>query len=130
MPCEILLWINVANEEFDRFLQERTESGAPIKIVGRTPENIGITAYTTLFNRSRFDMITQVDEDVVCVAPNIAQTARNIFDRPPRVGMLTSDIWQDDHTTGARPTMDNYRVVDEALGLYDGPIDGWFAIYP
>ena len=43
--------------------------------------------------------------------------------------MLTADVWQDEYTTGARPPMDQYLTFSEEFGLYDGPIDGWFAVY-
>jgi hypothetical protein len=129
VPYEILLWINLADPDFDVFLQDRIESGAPLRIVGRSPDNIGMAAYPRLFEQSRFDMVTQIDDDVVCIAPQIAQTARAAFDRYPQVGMLTADVWQDEYTTGARPPMAHYRVFDKQLGLHDGPVDGWFAVY-
>jgi hypothetical protein len=34
-----------------------------------------------------------------------------------------------DYTTGARPPLAAYRTFDPQESLYDGPIDGWFAIY-
>jgi hypothetical protein len=43
--------------------------------------------------------------------------------------MLTADVWQDEYTTGARPPMEHYRTFNSEYGLYDGPIDGWFAVY-
>ena len=126
---EILLWINIVDAEFDEFLASRQASGAPIRIVGRTPENIGMAAYPRLFEASQGEMVAQIDDDVVCVSARIAETAKEIFDRFPAVGMLTADVWQDEYTTGARPPMNQYRLVDAGFGLYDGPIDGWFAVY-
>jgi hypothetical protein len=126
---EILLWINVADTAFDEFVKEREANGAPIRVIGRTPENIGMAAYFHLFAQSRFEMVTQIDDDVVCVSPRIAETAHEIFTRFPQVGMLTADVWQDDFTTGARPPMEQYQTYNSEYGLYDGPIDGWFAVY-
>ena len=128
-PFEILLWLNVADEEFEAFLAEREANGAPVRVIGRTPENIGMAAYFHLFAESRFEMVVQIDDDVVCVSQKIAETAQEIFTRFPQVGMLAADVWQDDYTTGARPPMEHYRVFNSEEGLYDGPIDGWFAIY-
>jgi hypothetical protein len=128
-PYEILLWLNVVDEGFERFLADQIALGAPLRIVGRTPNNIGMAAYPALFSSSRFDMVVQIDDDVVCVSPRIAERAKETFDRFPGVGMLTADVWQDEYTTGARPPMQNYREVNHEFGLYDGPIDGWFAIY-
>ncbi len=126
---EILLWINLDDEAFERFLRERTADGAPIRIVGRTPENIGMAAYPKLFSAGKFELVAQIDDDVVCVSPLITERAQEIFDRFPQVGMLTADTWQDQYTTGARPPLQCYREFNREFGLYDGPIDGWFAIY-
>ncbi len=126
---EILLWINVVNADFEQFVAERIASGAPIHVIGRSPENIGMAAYPNLFAASRGEMVAQIDDDVVCVSPRIAETAKEIFERFPEVGMLTADVWQDEYTTGARPPLDQYRSFNAEFGLYDGPIDGWFAVY-
>jgi glycosyltransferase involved in cell wall biosynthesis len=126
---ETLLWMNVVNADFERFLADRMASGAPIRVVGRSPENIGMAAYPRLFDASRGQMVAQIDDDVVCISSRIAETAKEVFDRFPQVGMLTADVWQDEYTTGARPPLEHYKVFDKESGLYDGPIDGWFAIY-
>jgi spore maturation protein CgeB len=126
---EILLWINVADPGFDEFVASRCASGAPIRVIGRTPENIGMAAYPRLFEASRGEMVAQIDDDVVCVSPRVAERAKEVFDRFPQVGMLTADVWQDEYTTGARPPMAHYRPFNIEHGLYDGPIDGWFAVY-
>lgn len=126
---EILLWMNVVDAEFDEFVASRAAAGAAIRVIGRSPENIGMAAYPQLFTASRSDMVVQIDDDVVCVSPRIAETASEIFERFPQVGMLTADVWQDEYTTGARPPLKNYRLFDREFGLYDGPIDGWFAVY-
>jgi Glycosyltransferase like family 2 len=128
-PYEILAWINTVDAEFDRFLEERIASGVPVRIIGQSRENIGMAAYPRLFQSSSFDLVVQIDDDVVCVGPGIAEAARAAFDRFPSVGMLASDVWQDEYTTGARPPLEHYRLFDEEFGLYDGPIDGWFAVY-
>jgi glycosyltransferase involved in cell wall biosynthesis len=126
---EILLWINVVNADFEQFLAGRIAAGAPIRVIGRSPENIGMAAYPYLFAASQGEMVAQIDDDVICVSPRIAETAKEIFDRFPEAGMLTADVWQDEYTTGARPPIDHYRIFNSQFGLYDGPIDGWFAVY-
>ena len=126
VPYEILLWLNTTDPEFDRFVQER----APlVRVAGRTPQNIGMDALTMLFAEARFEMVAQIDDDVVCISPGIAETAKATFDRFQQVGMLTADVWQDEYTNGARPPRESYREVNREFGLYSGPIDGWFAVY-
>jgi hypothetical protein len=126
---EILVWLNVEDPEFENFLEDRKSGGCPLRVVGRTPENIGMTAYPSLFDAAKFDMVAQIDDDVVRVSPCIAERAADIFERFPKISMLTADVWQDEFTNGARPPMESYREFSLEYGLYDGPIDGWFAIY-
>ncbi|MBS0445362.1 MAG: hypothetical protein JSR59_05355 [Proteobacteria bacterium] len=128
-PCEILVWLNVADAAFDADIAAWTARGVPLRVIGRTPENIGMQAYRQLFRAARYPLITQIDDDVVCVSRGIAERADRLFRRHASVRQLVADVWQDEHTTGARPTLDQYRPFDAAAGLYSGPVDGWFSIY-
>ena len=129
VPFEILLWLNVADAGFDAFLSDGETAGWPLRIIGRTPQNIGMRAYRDLFQASRFPLIVQIDDDVVCVSRGIAELATSVFATHADVRQIVADVWQDDLTTGARPPMTQYACVDATDGLYDGPIDGWFSIY-
>lgn len=101
----------------------------PIRIIGSTPADIGMIGYRILFEHAKYEMVVQVDEHVVVISKGIAEKAAAIFKKHKNVKMLVADVVQDRYTDGARPSMDQYKVVDEANGLYDGPVDGWFAIY-
>jgi hypothetical protein len=126
---EILLWLNVHDTEFDAFLAGLIAQRHPIRILGKTPENIGMQAFPTLFGAAKYAMITQMDDDVVMVSPRIAQICKDTFEQFPHVKQLVADTWQDKFTHGARPKMDKYRLIDKIYGLYRGPIDGWFSVY-
>lgn len=126
---EILAWLNLENEAFEKFLFEKMKNQCPIKIIGKTPENIGMRAYRELFSRTQHELIVQIDDDVIMVSRSIAERAMEIFTRFKNIKQLVADVWQDEYTTGARPPMNAYRVVNAEYGLYDGPIDGWFSIY-
>ena len=128
-PFEILVWLNVADVALDAEIENMTARGVPLRVLGRTPENIGMRAYAALFAAARHPLIAQIDDDVVCISRGIAERAERLFKRFPTVRQLVADVWQDEHTTGARPPLDQYRVFDAAEGLHDGPIDGWFSVY-
>jgi hypothetical protein len=128
-PFEILIWLNTDDPVYEKFLEAKRANGAPLRIVGKTPENIGMQAYQLLFQESQYELIAQIDDDVVAISRNIAEQASEIFARFPLVKQLVADVWQDDYTTGARPAMSSYRPYAEDYGLYDGPIDGWFSIF-
>jgi hypothetical protein len=123
------VWLNVADAALDADIDAAVRSGAPLRVIGRTPNNIGMLAYRHLFRAARYPLITQIDDDVVCVSRGIAQRADRLFRVFPAVRQLVADVWQDEHTTGARPPLEQYTVFDADEGLYAGPIDGWFAIY-
>jgi len=128
-PFEILIWLNVDDAELERFLEKQRANGAPLRIVGKTRENIGMQAYSSLFEQSRYELIVQIDDDVIAISRRIAEQAAHIFERFPRVKQLVADVWQDEYTSGARPPMSSYRAYEPGHGLYDGPIDGWFSIF-
>jgi len=86
-------------------------------------------AFKELFQAAKYDMIVQLDDDVHVISRRIAEKARDIFARNPDVKQLVGDVIQDKFTTGARPRMDSYEEYNQADGLFDGPIDGWFSIY-
>lgn len=126
---EVLLWLNVADAGLDAFLDARMAQGLPIRVIGRTPENVGMQAYRHLFLAARHQLLVQIDDDVVHVSRGIAERAARLFAKFPKVRQLVADVWQDEYTTGARPPLTQYRCVDGHEGLYDGPVDGWFSIY-
>ena len=128
-PYEILVWLNVDDPGFEDFLQARITEGAPLRIVGSTPENIGMRAYQRLFAEARYQMITQIDDDVIAISKGIAEQAHEIFRRYPNVKQLVADVWQDEYTSGARPPITEYTCYSQEDGLFDGHIDGWFSIF-
>jgi hypothetical protein len=128
-PFEILVWLNVVDAALDADIETAIAQGVPLRVVGRTPDNIGMRAYAALFRAARYLLITQIDDDVVCISRGIAERADRLFRRFPAVRQLVADVWQDEHTTGARPPLDHYRAFEAGEGLYSGPIDGWFAVY-
>jgi hypothetical protein len=129
VPFEILVWLNVADAALDADIDVAIRGGVPLRVVGHTPENIGMLAYRELFRATRYPLIVQIDDDVVCISRGIAQRADRLFCRFPNVRQLVSDVWQDEYTTGARPPLEQYRVFDASEGLCIGPVDGWFSIY-
>jgi hypothetical protein len=129
VPCEILLWLNVADDGLEAFLADHGARGAPVRVLGRTPENVGMRAYRELFRAARYPLLAQIDDDVVAVSRGIAERAAGIFEAFPDVRQVVADVWQDAFTTGARPPLADYRCVDARAGLFDGPIDGWFSIH-
>src|ERR1700692_2026412 len=77
VPFEILLWLNTSDPNFRAHLASLQHAGSPIRIIGHSPENWGMTAYKRLFADAKYDMVVQIDDDVVCISPHIAEVAHN-----------------------------------------------------
>lgn len=129
VPYEILVWMNTADQRLVDTIQTLQAELVPIKVVGSTPHDMGMQGFRVLFEHARYDMIAQVDEHIILMSQGIAEKAAAIFKKYKDVKMLVPDVIQDVYTDGARPPMDQYKPFDENNGLYDGPVDGWFAIY-
>ena len=54
VPFEILAWLNVADPTLDREIEQAIAAGVPLRVIGRTPANIGMHAYRMLFREARF----------------------------------------------------------------------------
>lgn len=129
VPYEILVWLNTRAPELEGYLDRMAYRGVPVKIIGTSPENVGMSGYKMLFHNAKYDLITQVHDDVVCVSRKIAEIAAAIFNSHENVKQLVADVVQDAFTTGGRPGDAAYTPFDLDSGLYSGPIDGWFSIY-
>lgn len=128
-PCEILVWINANDETFVDFVKEKEAAGTPVRLVRWTPNNIGMRAFKELFMAAKYDMIVQLDDDVLRVSEGIAEIAKGIFERHGTVRQLVADVVQDQFTTGAKGGPSSYALYNGGDRLYKGPIDGWFSIY-
>lgn len=129
VPYEILVWLNTRAPELEAYIERLALRGIPIKVVGSSPENVGMVGYKMLFLNAKYDMIAQVHDDVICMSKNIANKAAAIFKKHAKVKQIVADVIQDCFTTGGRPGDDSYKQVYEDEGLFSGPIDGWFSIY-
>lgn len=129
VPYEILIWHNNDDLQLAEFIKNKQDQGLPLKLVGATPENIGMAAFKPLFEAASYDMIVQLDDDVTVITPKAAEICADIFSRRPEVKQIVSDVWQDVYTSGAHPGMAAYKPYALDDGLYDGPIDGGFSVY-
>lgn len=129
VPYEILIWVNVQDDGFVKFLEEKIAQGAPIRIIGSSADNLGMQAFKQLFPAARGEMVVQLDDDVIALSRHAAQIVQNIFARYPDVGIVGGHVWQDRWTTGGRPPLKAYIPYAPSEGLYVGPIDGGFTVY-
>lgn len=132
-PYEILLWLNVADRAFEVFVTDQRRAGIPVRLVGNTPENIGMTGFKACFEQAKGTIITQIDDDVIRISPKISEAAEFIFQRRKDVRHLSAAMWESEWYWIYKAYGDRwdkvYRSIDPTLELYDGSIDGWFSMY-
>jgi hypothetical protein len=133
VPYEILLWLNVEDRPFEVYVTDQARAGVPVRIVGKTPENIGMSGLGPCFSQAKGRIITQIDDDVIRISPGIAETAEFIFNRRKDVRHLSAAMWESERFYIYKAYGDGwnniYKPVDPSLELYEGPIDGWFSMY-
>jgi len=129
VPYEILIWVNVQDDGFVKFLEEKIPQGAPIRIIGSSTDNLGMQAFKQLFPAAQGEMVVQLDDDVIAISRRAAEIAHGIFARYRDVGIVGGHVWQDRWTTGGRPPLKSYIAHNPAEGLFVGPIDGGFTVY-
>jgi hypothetical protein len=129
MPFEILLWMNVEDRPFEVYVTQQARAGVPIKIVGKTPENIGMRALKDCFQQAKGTIITQIDDDVIEMSAGTPEAAQFIFEKRPGIRHLSAMMWEDKYCYFKPPWIDKCKSIDPAMDLYHGPIDGWFSMY-
>lgn len=129
VPYEILVWLNVDDSGLEETIAQAKNDGHPIRVVSKTPENVGMLAFQPLFAECRYDMMVQLDDDVVFISRNIAEIVSGVFARHSDIGMITAHVWQDGFTTGSHPPLESYRPSAYGEGLMLGPVDGGFSVY-
>jgi len=129
VPYEILIWLNVDDPGLEECIAVAAKQGHPIRLVAKTPQNVGMKAFRELFALARYSMVVQLDDDVVYISRNIAQIVSGVFQRHRDIGMITAHVWQDEYTSGSHPPLEKYKPSAYGDGLMLGPIDGGFSVY-
>jgi len=130
VPYEVVVWMNCENPDFEKHLAHLTAQGAPIRLVGKTPENIGMAAFRPMIAESAGDMLVQLDDDVIMISRRAVEIAREALAARKDLGMVVASVWQDEYTSGAHGRPCDYVLKDESLCLYEGNIDGGLTFYP
>lgn len=127
---EVVVWMNCESRTFEDYVMSLSKRGLPVRIVGRTPENIGMCAFRSMISEAKGDLLIQLDDDVIMISRRAIEEARKVFSSRPEVGLLCACTWQDEYTRGAHARPQDYVLRDPEHLLYDGVIDGGFTFYP
>ena len=126
--CEIIIYDNFSpdntKEVIESFYEKYSESITIKKIYGQ--ENIGLSAYKKLFSLAKGNIIIEVDDDILQFPSKVDEVFKIYFEKFKDFGYLALDVVQNEHTTGAKPDLKNYKVIErDGMSLELGPTGGW-----
>lgn len=130
LAYEFLIWLNLEDAGLESYIKTLISAGYPIRVVGKTPENIGMAAFKPMIEQAKGEMLVQLEDDVLFVSRRAGEIAQDIFSRRPEIGMLSAEVWQDELSNGGHPPPESYLCAHAQDQLFEGPIDGGFSVYP
>jgi glycosyltransferase involved in cell wall biosynthesis len=125
---EIIVMDNGSTDGTAEFLKQ-FENHKNFRIVLRD-KNYGLNAYKKLIGKAKGDYIVVVDDDVLGFPPNIKQVFESYMTTFKDFGYMALDVIQNEHTNGAKPTLEHYTEVERnGKIVQQGPAGGWCACF-
>ncbi|MEO6694816.1 MAG: glycosyltransferase, partial [Ignavibacteria bacterium] len=124
---ELIIIDNASTDETNEFLNKIRQENERIKVI-RTEKNIGINAKSLGADMSKGDFIIGVDDDVIMFPEDWVQQMVFAYNSIPGMGYLSTDVVQDETTTGAKYPEEMYSeefYADGKIKLLVGPTGGW-----
>lgn len=123
---ELIVWDNNSADGTKEYLKS-LEGKENIRIILH-PENIGTNAKGKAAGLCKGDYIFGIDDDVLSFPDNWAEKMITAYKSVPRLGYLSTDVIQNENTTGAKPPEELYTNVTLNNGeiiIQYGPAGGW-----
>ncbi|MCX7878992.1 MAG: glycosyltransferase, partial [Ignavibacteria bacterium] len=120
---EIIIWDNASNDGTAEYLESIKDD--KIQII-RSEKNIGTGAKAEAAALCKGDFIVGIDDDVLKFPQDWLLKMISAYKSVPRIGYLATDVIQNEHTTGAKPSEQHY--VNKKFGdfvIQFGPAGGW-----
>lgn len=123
---EIILWDNASDDGTKDYILKMSEVYDFIKPV-LNETNIGLNAKGKAFEISKGEFIACLDDDILELPEEWAEKMVEAFKSDPELGYLALDVIQNEHTTGAKLSEENYKdkLLDNGQILQTGPAGGW-----
>ena len=123
---EIIIWDNASGDGTKEYILKISEDHDFIKPV-LYETNTGVNAKGKAFEISKGEFIACLDDDVLELPEKWAEKMTEAFGSDPELGYLALDVIQNEHTTGAKLSEENYKekILDNGMVLQTGPAGGW-----
>ncbi len=128
---EIIIWDNGSDDGTIEFINESAEKYAFIK-PHFSKENVGVNAKGLSFELAKGEYIVCMDDDILKLPENWIGKMIEAFNTESKLGYLALDVIQNEHTTGAKYSEDQYEEKNYPNGvtLQFGPVGGWCFMIP
>ncbi len=128
---EVIVWNN-GSQDGTRELLDRVAAADPRVVPLHHERNIGVNGYKRAFDRATGAFLLELDDDVLAFPPRFLERLVTTLLRLPRLGYLSTDVVQDEFTTGSRFANEFYVPVDldPETRVEFGATGGWCSITP
>ncbi|MCG8706887.1 glycosyltransferase family 2 protein [Brenneria sp. 4F2] len=105
--------------------ENKHKNDISIKVI-KGAENVGLRAYKELFSLAAGDYIIEVDDDILEFPKSVDSVFFNYLSVFKDYGYLALDVVQNEFTTGAKPSLDKYKIIKkDGMVVEKGPTGGW-----
>lgn len=128
---EIIIWDNGSSDGTREYINEISTVHNFIRPVF-SETNVGVNAKGLGFELATGEFTVCLDDDILELPENWAEKMIAAFTAEPKLGYLALDVIQNEHTTGAKLSEENYKDKEYANGivLQFGPVGGWCFMIP
>ena len=124
---ELIIWDNNSSDGTKDFLKRLEGNTKNVKVI-YNDENIGVNAKANVIEMAKGDFIIFLDDDVIQFPDRWIQEMIYAYKNIPNMGYLSTDVVQNEHTTGAKLDDSHYfndYYDDKKIKLQVGPAGGW-----
>jgi GT2 family glycosyltransferase len=122
---ELIIWDNASTDGTKQFLNSLSNPSIIIKF---SDDNLGTNAKGKAASICKGEFIIGIDDDVLSFPGNWLRDMIKAYKSVPRLGYLSTDVIQNEYTTGAKPSDELYfnkSFENGEITIQFGPAGGW-----
>lgn len=128
---EIIIWDNGSTDGTREFIKELSGKHSFIFPVF-SEKNVGVNAKGLGFELAKGEYTVCLDDDILELPDNWVEKMIEAFIEEQKLGYLALDVIQNEHTTGAKLSEQEYteKKYSNGITLQFGPVGGWCFMIP
>jgi glycosyltransferase involved in cell wall biosynthesis len=128
---EIIIWDNGSTDGTRKYINDFSKKYDFIK-THFSETNVGVNAKGLGFELAKGNYTVCLDDDILMLPERWVEKMIEAFEAETRLGYLALDVMQNEHTTGAKLSEDEYieKKYPDGMTLQFGPVGGWCFMIP